>query len=609
MTSTNKIIALILIVLLTGLWTKGYSQTVNYTEKYCLNFLTPKLNFDGWEISALNMSFEQRRKNSTYIDTDALMISSGVSSIDQYRDRLSCTIYTKERLLLPENSSTLKAEIVLTCKSENLKKIDLIIDGYDKNEQKLRSDTLNALDQTNSRKWHKYRKEIPLTGAVFLGIRIEAEGLDRTYVRYNVWSGNKSGHVDSTLTQNLLLHKLDIYLDGKHIDEYSWKERIHPVSIKESDIVPLSFTVDKEYGNIPELKTKRIIALGETVHGNETIAESAFQLIKYQVKNNGCKLVVLEKMAEEILIFNRFIQGDKSVHIDSILHKYVTHKGSLNTLLSINQLREFCLWLKEYNKTVDEKVWLMGMDYEFMTIFRRKALSEYLSGINRNLKSADIDEICLLLLKEPIDITEEVNNRISELWHIIRFVLYPYLGGQESEIVQRYIFEILETKELFNSKKTLQRDSVMAGNMGFYMDLLCKNGEKAIVYAHFLHTNYVDQFSGSSFGYYMRDHFDDDYFHIVMTTAQGTTSTLFSINPDTLQLPVENSIEFALNKMDANYFYIPVSKIKNSFMQIRCMGLVMKKNQFENGYISPEGRMGGIIFIRQSKAISFPEKH
>jgi hypothetical protein len=80
-----------------------------------------------------------------------------------------------------------------------------------------------------------------------------------------------------------------------------------------------------------------------------------------------------------------------------------------------------------------------------------------------------------------------------------------------------------------------------------------------------------------------------------------------SLEPSALQPPVENSIEDYLGRINADFFYAPTSATHDSFSLIRHIGTMYEENQFGSGYQSPSGRMGGVIFTRNSKAAAFPK--
>jgi erythromycin esterase-like protein len=614
-----------LVILFTGLlWSGVYAQDRNFTDRYCLDFSSKKMNFDGWNKLTMGADYYNWREN--YQDTTKgrkvlrieaeislapANIGSGIQKFD-YRIRLHEFLYSNGKIVLPEGGFKSGARVTLTCRSENLKWLDLVVTGYDRRENILRRDTLHSLDEEKTGAWKTFGKNIPLENVAMLGLMIEAEGIDSTFHKTNYSTGKLYGHKDSTINQLLFLERLDIYLDGKHIDNYPLSGSATFTPADKSDVRLLSFTNERFYAGIPELKTRRIIALGETVHGSETMASIMTGIIRHQVLHNRCKLVVLEKMGEEMLMLNRFVQGDESLHIDTILQPIARPGGSLNSLVSLNQLRELCIWLKEYNRTSDKKVWLTGMDYEWLIFHRRLAIADYLLTLNEWFRYPFINEMCEDLLKVLKDAGTQDIVKTRKLWEENRDLLINVLGRKETDLARHYLSDVPNlpvTGEVGQEKSLLQRDSLMSENLHFLVNLLCDREETAVVYAHFSHVNYVDLRVVTRFscGYYAKKMFGDDYFHIGITAAQGTCLTMSSLDPSVLQPPVENSIEDYLGRISADFFYAPTSATHDSFSLIRHMGTMYEKTQFEKRYLSPSGRMGGVIFTRNSKAAAFPE--
>ena len=594
----------------------AFAQEMNYTRKYCLDFSFPKLNIEEWrDISQNHISvgkWRDYKKNIDALKIEAMTLPNpeemskeheAIGYLDfKYRARLEARVILHEKILLP-NGKFKNGLITLTCKGENLKQADLIVTGYDEFENIVSIDTLNALSRNKTASWQTFKKGFPLENTVFLRLAVVTEGVDSTYHQFNYgFSYNAYGHIDSTCTQNFLMNKIEIFLDGTPIDKFPLDERFKPLSINPSDIVPLSFKNERFYTGIPELKTKRIIAIGESCHGSETMSKTVVQLIKYQVINNNCKLIVIEQTGEEMLLFNRFIQGDKAINLKNIFNP------DTYVLLSITQLNDLCLWLKDYNATTDDKVWLLGMDYRWNVFERKIAIADYLLTINRDLKLDFINEICADLLDKENMSGQQNAEKNYNLWRMNNQYLYPYIDYREIELIDYYLSK-LPTHSLNGSmgdkREILKRDSLMSENFSFFANLISYDNKSIVVNAHFGHTNYIDDFFTTfpSFGYYTKENFKDDYFNIGMFSERGECLT----NVKTiLSPPSDNSLEYYFSKIDTDFFYLPTSDIKEKYASVRLIGNTNIENQFHIVYLSPHGRMGGSIYIRESEATSFP---
>ena len=595
------------------------AQEMNYTKKYCLDFTFQKPYIEEWRLFStgqVNLGHWMDRKNNIEalkIESQTYMIpatmfnsteagANASNSVDfKYRERLEARASFWEKILLPSGNFN-NGLIALTCKGENLKQADFIIIGYDMYENIVSIDTLHALSKTRSSAWQTFRKNIPLENTVFLSFVVATQGIDSSYHHFNGrFSYNAFGHADSTCTQYFLMDKIEIFLDGTPIDSFPLNEHILPLSINPSDVIPLSFEDERLYAGIPELKTKKIIAIGESFHGSETMAKTAVQLIKHQVKNNNCKLVVLEAGGEEMLIFNRFVQGDPSISLDKV-NEFLKF-----WLVSPEQLKDLFLWLKNYNATTDKKVWLLGMDYDWTVYHRKIALAEYLLTINNGLNLHFINEICRDLLDREKFTGQQNPEVIYDLWLKNKYYLYSHLDLREIELIE-YFLSKLPSHSLFegtgDKREIIKRDSIMSDNLHFFSDLICSRNEKIVIYSHFLHANYIDDNLSliPSFGHNAKKNFNDNYYHIGLFAAQGACSQPELIN---LAPPIENSLEFSLNKIDTDYFYLSTSKMKEELASIRIIVSTTQNNQFQGGYLSPIGRMGGIIFIKNSEPFSF----
>lgn len=101
------------------------------------------------------------------------------------------------------------------------------------------------------------------------------------------------------------------------------------------------------------MEVRKIIALGESIHGNSSIRHLACQLMLESVKNKDCKLIIWEIPMEKSFVYNRYVLDDEFA-LDSI-----------ELSLLDEQRMEFINELKRYNsgKEREAKVRLLGMDY------------------------------------------------------------------------------------------------------------------------------------------------------------------------------------------------------------------------------------------------------
>jgi erythromycin esterase-like protein len=150
------------------------------------------------------------------------------------------------------------------------------------------------------------------------------------------------------------------------------------------------------------------------------------------------------------------------------------------------------------------------------------------------------------------------------------------------------------------------RDRYMYKNIEFLLNLIAPVTKKAIIYAHFGHTNPKSNQAFNpaslSFGSYMKQKYKEDYYSIAILTANGkfrTTDKDSLLVKGSLELPVDNSLEKSLSSLGEDYCFMPVSVLTPEILRIRHVGNSYTKNQFN--MIAPASRMDGLIYIQNSK--------
>jgi erythromycin esterase-like protein len=474
----------------------------------------------------------------------------------------------QQQLLLPDLLSD-TAEVSITYKNLNIKQINLTVSGLDRYENLLYSDTLFIPE---NREWTKSAIRVPLRDVIFLCLYVDIQGID-TFCIQRCW-----------------LDRMTIKINGKNIESFQPQSCMEKTVLPEKEITPLSFSDTGLYHSIPELKSKRIFALGETVHGSETFAESAFQLIKHQVQYNNCKLILLELPIEQGLSLNRYVQGDESFEIDSLVSR-------MKYYINVAKYRELLLWLKEYNRHAAEPVWLMGMDSEIYLQESCASLFDYLYTINQAAKQPLIDTLChRIIINDLIEVAASAG---------INTKLQSITGKKEYDILVHCLNVSGKADSRSLNSRMQKRDSVMFENTRFLMQLLCKKEEKIFVYAHLGHTNYKPsiRFPNSynvTLGLLMKQAYGEDYFVTGLFAGSGYYGTqwknTYGVKP--MSIPPSNSFEYLLNKISKDYFYL--SALPECPTNIRLTGNGYTEDAFEP--VSLGCRIDAAIYIRENQA-------
>jgi len=537
-------------------------QNHSFTDKYDLNFDFQKNKNTSWiadPVFPFNISK----------DTSQTINSKNPLSFVQKKHEPVLYATMLQKILLPKTKAD-SITVSLRCESKNLQMARIIISGITDREVVLYSDTLLALRLDG---WHTFSRSVSKRDVSFLHLNIQAMGIERPSVqRFNI-------------------DKIELKLDGKDINEFPFTTIPNLPDIIKSDIISLSSTDKDSYKKIPELENRKIVAIGETIHGSETINETAVQLIKYRVENNHCKLILLEIPLEQTFQINRFIQGDTLFKIEDFT------KDLSALLYSPKVMIELLNWLKKYNANRNDKVWLWGMDMYISHTHSANTLFEYIDNINKK-RSVLLDSLCLQLYN--------YNSFPKALQFIERHSEIDKLLGKTEYEIFHYCLKM----SIFNSEDSrilfLKRDNQMLSKTTFLLNLLCPDNENATIYTHFLHANYIS-FNSShpfrkSFGSYMHNKFGKDYYTIAVLTGKGN---FISGDKDSLfikrrlEISPENSMENLFMRTNEELCFIPISILPSQLTYIRAVGNQFMENQFS--IIAPASRMDAAIFVRTSK--------
>ena len=558
---------------------KIYGQT--YEERYNLNFAHFNDSVPNW-ISFVNQSNVMIDSATVYHHKHPLKISPQKKWARlQIPASLSSTLFNM--ILLPEAPID-TIEIRMTSKQKNLKQARLLIDRISKHEKILFTDTLSANLQDTT--WNTASIKIPASDVKLLNLRLGVYG--------------RNDKKDPNRELAIWLDRVEILADGRSLNEFVLPI-IEPFSVSNpEEIKTLSFEEDL-YGNIEELKSKKIVALGETVHGSGTVNRAAAQIIKHRVLNNDCRLILLELPSETMMFLNKEIQGETVFRGDSILK-------NLGMLFDTSVLADLVLWLKQYNNAhPDDKVTLMGMDLNLLDEDNYKLLAEYVTCLNQTKKNKLLVDLSALLSKILIDKPSSILAFLRQQSEIKNI-----LGNTEYELIKHNL-EMSQKATMALEIRLHYRDSIMKENAVFLTNLFAPQGKTVTIWTHFLHANHSFTSPSApvrSFGSYMREHYGDEYSCIGITVGNGivTNASLAKdgkaeyVDYRILQ-PIDGSIEGFFSEYSEAYVYCHSAFFKDGIQYIRYIGQpYSEKKQCE--LMNPKTRMDGVIFINDSEGLS-----
>ena len=485
------------------------------------------------------------------------------------------------KFLLPyQPTSPENANIIFTYKSENLKYINLVVSFFDENENTVLSDTIFAPDNNE---WSTCSKDMSIKGCRYFHLELHAEGIDSTYSQTLFRMGN----IDSVCPQNLWIDEVDIELDGRSLRHFSEKDILPDCEINSQEIIPLENETSFEL--IPELKEKRIIAFGESHSGTEAMTELFVQIAKYAVKHEQCRLILLEFDMGMTLFFNSFIQGNENFDLDSLLYenRYLTP--------SYHQLKDLLLFLKDYNRTVEKKVWLMGIDFCHWIVPNNSA-AKYLFTINESHNYKNTYKICYDLVTKFNNMEYKVDFKAMEkdIWFRemlseTEFKLF-LLCFQSYYNLPKYVF--------MSDDMHIRREYWLFENAKNIIDLICgeEKDSKVLIHGYNYHFNYKAHINGNSFGQYMRDYYGSQYSNIALIVNEGYCFTTnyeykFAIFP---LFQHDKSIESSLSNFSHDCIYVPEKSITSPHICLR--------NNHNFMIITPSNRFDALIYKRHTYA-------
>ena len=365
--------------------------------------------------------------------------------------------------------------------------------------------------------------------------------------------------------------------------------------ITKNAIIPLDLNKESTFSQIDELKDKKIIGIGETAHTTSEFPTIAYALMKERILHHNCKLVVIELPFSFALKLNLFINQETSFGVAEIKEP-IKH-----SLIPLDELIDFLLWLKNYNKTAERKVTIVGMGVDEFEL--NKDLLSYLN------EYIPIDSS----LFAPIyaDISNQEN---SEAWNKIfkdRGHFDRILGKGETNMLLHALRNPAPLLKLGIENKFIftERDSLMNDRTMIAIDNFLQKDETAVVYGHLIHTNkngaWIPRFR-PSVGTYLSNTFDDEYFSIGLMTYSEEMELISNSKKKKMkdievfwktqmafQPAPPNSLETACEKTKVPLFYMPVSELPATVL-LRESGMNIFQGRFD---YYPVTGMDAFIFV------------
>lgn len=451
---------------------------------------------------------------------------------------------------------SLSIVVKIKYKSICCKNLFLTFHSIGENMNVMEADTLCL---SLSENWSEQVFSLSIKPRFSLECSLEAEGLSKEH------------------TGDIFIADLSITSDGHFLDSGNMDnctQVIPKISVKKMDELLNSSLMDK-----------KILALGEAIHGTQTLNVLALELIKERVLRHNCRLIVLELPLSISLYLNRYVKNDQRYTIETI-SKFVEPYSSFY-LIPLLQ------WLKEYNIKHNNEITLLGVDGEAYSILGKVNLYKYIDAVN---SEGLLDSFCY-------DIMFGKDSTCLDT-HITRSLL----SDKESQLLKYCIYNMKEYQ--ISRQQFEHRDEKMAEMMQFLCDMYLDSITTATFYGHLMHSNYVMSscisfaHNSPSMGSFLKKKYQDDYSCLSLSVGEGNAWYLTDKNERkmySIQKAPFNSLEHSIyNEEKDTIGFISMTNFDNKDVsQIRMSSARFSPNQFS--FCLPKAYMDGILVVKKAR--------
>lgn len=518
----------------------------------------------------------------TEIDTSYSFLPLKVTNASAwgFRMKLKLEAITGVPIFLPSLDSR-DMKVKMSYKSKNLKEAKLFVYALDKDMDVVKQDSILL------RSCDEFREDsiiFDVSGVRSLSLRISAEGSDSTYEK-------GGGPFDETIPQELSLARILLSSGGRNINSFEYEDIPAPVIKRDRclDLSPDSILTRGQFASM----TRRITALGESVHGSAKINKATCDFIKSSILNDNTSMVIMEDPMLLMLFFNRYAQGYDDVSMEK-LHELMEYQ-----VTNVDVLWELADWIRSYNKETGNHVRFYGNDnyFTFTVNELRMYLDDYLELVNSEVRSSVIDSV-LTVLKQPESYLVKTTAGKTLTAIQANAKEFSEVLGDDAEIITFYLKNLsddIHQPDIFDyGYDFLRRDNKMFEYASFLIDRFCPRPQKAVISCHLGHAEYLSSNIPyhKPFGYYMKNKYGDEYVCIAQTVFQDKAMT-GSPNMIDFDPPSSNSIESSLSKMGMKYLYIDTESL-GEIIKKRNKGA--GKDQYED-YANPHSQFDGVLHI------------
>jgi len=437
------------------------------------------------------------------------------------KDSISISVHTK-----CNNMVSLKLQVVCYDSENNISYAD-------------------SLDLNNNNNWTT--KRLKLKSDNYSNLLIGFRGL----ISLNVSDSSK-----------FWIDRVSLFVNGKSLDKNScFSSRLTYPILKSEYIKPLLKDNNQSFESIEAFKKKRIIGIGESIHGSRTINSVELQLLKYLITNQGCKLVLFEMDLYALFFYNLYIQGlinEESIN-DIKIDLY-------SNLYDAELLSDFFTWLRDYNLKNNDKVTIRGV-FDFNYNSFNNYLFDYVYSFYQIKTYPELRSILIDLNK--LNFLEALNKIKANQNLSFIFGLREY-----NDLI--YILQKLnnnsQSNQIIDSVDRIEkRDSLMWNNVEQFIANYESMSDKIAIVAHYNHINTkIGDFPYlRPLGFFLRNKYKEDYYSIGIFVGNGYISNRDSLgfSKVILENALPESLEdVCLKTLESYFFYSTKDLYNNSFL-------------------------------------------
>lgn len=489
----------------------------------------------------------------------------------------------RQTFLLPDSLKNACIEISINNKCFNMERLLLRVIGLSECQEIAFSDSVNI---SNVEQWTEKLLKLKLRDIKFLIV-----GLDGYSPNFQ------------KKPSKLYLDRIKILLNDQPIEEIASINKLDSYKPIESYCgLLVADSINKNFIQKTLLPNKRIIALGETVHGSAEIAECVFNIIKENILNNNCRCVMIEEDISMLLKMNLFVN---EILPEKSLEEIKKDMDGIH--LNTNALLHFLSWLRKYNHEMPaNKVSLWGIESQLN--FARNALFDYFYTFY------DVEYKSIFC--QMLEFLRSLNYRQAFVLATAQSaVLMDVMGKDEYE---KFLYVLDFQNQLKNESQNAvdgylsvrKRDFYMFKNVDHFLQHNLQENEKVIIYTHFGHAQKKEQLRTIfpiifPLGYYLAQKYKDSYGVVGITIGEGEITTrsneaqgefiAYKLTPSSA-----SSLEKLFMDIKKEYIYCPSQCLLNDIYLIRHIGNSVWKEQPEI-YNVVKKCVDGLVFIRHSR--------